>query len=40
MLFSLCSTAYGVTITYEDAKGKTVKLSDFLDTKGIIHGKK
>lgn len=34
MVFSLCSTAYGVTIEYKDSNGKTVRLSDFLDTKG------
>lgn len=34
MLFSLCSTAYGVTIEYEDANGDRVRLNDFLDTKG------
>lgn len=33
-VFSLCSTVYGVTIEYKDSNGKTVKLSDFLDTKG------
>ena len=33
-IFSLCSVAYGVTIEYEGADGKKVKLNDFLDTKG------
>ena len=32
MLFSI--NVYGLSITYEDNEGKTVKLNDFLDTQG------
>lgn len=33
-IFSLSTMAYGATITYKDSDGRTVKLDDFLDTKG------
>ena len=34
MIFSLSIPVFGVTIEYKDKDGKTVKVNDFLDTKG------
>ncbi len=33
-VFSMTTMTYGATISYKDENGKTVKINDFLDTKG------